>query len=118
MDNQEKYPIPPDLTRHQYLGGFKLHEIGIIFVLAAIPTLILTFTGWLGCIPLYAVVVAVALMMHRRDNGYGYVAGGRWLWVMLRYNFSAALGKQQLTHRRMFGYQITKEVPQDGQEKP
>lgn len=118
MDNQEKYPIPPDLTRHQYLGGFKIYEIGIILVLIAIPVIILSTTGWIGAISMFAIPAAAALMLHRRDNGYGYVAGGRWLWVMLRYNFSAALGKQQLTHRRMFGYQITKEVPQDGQEKP
>lgn len=95
-----RYPIPPDLTMGRYIGGYTMAEITVIGTLALLCLLCISVTKSWSALPFSAIPAALAVLLHRRDNGYGYINPARTLWVQLRYFLADAYGAEQFSLRQ------------------
>ena len=96
-----RYPIPPDLTQGRYIGGFTGGELMLIGTLILFAVLMLSATGSPRALLWGVLPAAIGFLLHRQDNGYGYVAAGRPLWVMLRYLLGDLAGCQRVSLRTL-----------------
>ncbi len=98
---EKHYPIPPDLTIGDYIGGYTWLELGIIAVtgiiaIVALSSISLSFGVFLAAVPF-----AIAILCRRHDSGTGYTNAFSGLLAMLRYSFADLMGNMDFSLRKM-----------------